>query len=107
MSPVTDADLRDLRGDAPLYDAYLSVLAAPRTPFSIPGHKQRIDLIGEIVRGDIPLHGGMDTMKLEHGLLLEAERRRSRAVGRGHLPVLGGWVHARQPDPGAGRRRAR
>ena len=97
MSPVTDADLRDLRGDAPLYDAYLSVLAAPRTPFSIPGHKQRVDLIGEIVRGDIPLHGGMDTMKLEHGLLLDAERRAAALWGADICRFsVGGSTHGNQ-----------
>ena len=97
MSRVTDADPRNLRADAPVYDAYLSVLAAPRTPFSIPGHKQRTDLIGEIVRGDIPLHGGMDTMKLEHGLLLEAERRAAALWGADVCRFsVGGSTHGNQ-----------
>lgn len=64
---------------APLLAAWLeftaAVAAGTVTPFSIPGHKQRTDLVGSVVRGDVPLHAGLDTQRLSGGLLLDAERR--------------------------------
>ena len=39
-------DPRGLRGDAPLLDAWLSFQESGSTPFTIPGHKQRTDLVG-------------------------------------------------------------
>ena len=47
-------DPRDLRGDAPLLDAWLRFHDQPHTPFTIPGHKQRHDLVGDVVAGDLP-----------------------------------------------------
>ena len=58
------------------------------TPFTIPGHKQRTDLVGDVVAGDVPLYAGLDTMKLTRR---RARRRRGAggaAVGRRRLPVL-------------------
>ena len=46
-------------------------------------------------------------MKLEHGVLAEAEAPGRRPVGRRRLPVLGRRVHPRQPGPRAGGRRDR
>jgi arginine decarboxylase len=66
------ADPRGLRGDAPLLDAYLSFLEAGPRPFTIPGHKQRGDLVGAVVAGDVPLHAGLDTMTLSAGVLEQA-----------------------------------
>ena len=57
-------DPRGLRGDAPLLDAWLRFQEAAPTPFTIPGHKQRHDLVGDVVAGDVPLYAGLDTMKL-------------------------------------------
>jgi arginine decarboxylase len=75
-------DLHDPRGlaaDAPLLAAWLEFTAATAagrvTPFTIPGHKQRADLVGSVVSGDVPLHAGLDTQSLAGGLLLDAERR--------------------------------
>ena len=72
---MTASDPQGLRSDAPLLDAYLSFLEARVVPFTIPGHKQRHDFFGQVVFGDVPLYGGLDTMKLQRGVLAEAERR--------------------------------
>jgi arginine decarboxylase len=74
-------DPRGLRGDAPLLDAWLRFQEAPPTPFTIPGHKQRVDLVGDVVSGDVPLYAGLDTMKLSTGVLAEAERRAAQLWG--------------------------
>ncbi len=72
-------DPSGLRGDAPLLDAWLTFRAAAARgdvrPFTIPGHKQRTGLVGEVVAGDVPLYAGLDTMKQSRGVLAEAERR--------------------------------
>lgn len=68
-------DPHGLRGDAPLLDAWLRFQEGPSTPFTIPGHKQRTDLVGDVVRGDVPLYAGLDTMKLSAGVLADAESR--------------------------------
>src|SRR5260370_7829479 len=56
-----------LRGDARLLDAWLRFTeraeAGELTPMSVPGHKQRQDLVGPVVAGDAPLYGGLDTIK--------------------------------------------
>jgi arginine decarboxylase len=92
-----DADPRGLRGDAPLLDAYLTCLEAQRRPFCIPGHKQRTDLVGDVVRGDVPMYGGLDTMKVEHGLLAEAERRAADLWGADFCRFsVGGSTHGNQ-----------
>lgn len=72
---VDRGDPLGLRGDAPLLDAYLAFLERPGRPFTIPGHKQRADVFGDVVRGDVPLFAGLDTMKLRRGILAEAEAR--------------------------------
>jgi lysine decarboxylase len=71
-------DPRGLRGDAPLLDAWLRFQERPPTPFTIPGHKQRTDLVGDVVAGDVPLYAGLDTMKLSTGVLAQAEARAAR-----------------------------
>lgn len=89
------ADPRDpqgLRAGAPLLDAWLRAAAPGRpaagpgadpnaTPMSIPGHKLRTDLTGAVVAGDIPLYGGLDTIKHADALLAGAERRAARLWG--------------------------
>jgi arginine decarboxylase len=57
----------------PLLDAWAQAMSAPRTPFTIPGHKGRTDLVGSVVGHDLPLHGGLDTVSLDHGVLRQAE----------------------------------
>jgi lysine decarboxylase len=50
-------------------------------PMSVPGHKQRQDLVGTVVAGDAPLYGGLDTMKHADTLRAEAEGRAARLWG--------------------------
>ncbi|MDX6338801.1 MAG: arginine decarboxylase [Streptosporangiaceae bacterium] len=81
-------DLRDprgLRGDAPLLDAWLrftaQAAAGELAPMSVPGHKQRRDLTGDVTSGDAPLYGGLDSIKHADALLAGAERRAAHLWG--------------------------
>ena len=90
-------DPRSLRGDAPLLDAWLRFQESAPTPFTIPGHKHRRDLVGDVVAGDVPLYGGLDTMKLSTGVLAEAEARAARLWGADVCRFsTGGATHANQ-----------
>src|SRR6476469_1505636 len=90
-------DPRGLRADAPLLDAWLRFHETAPTPFTIPGHKQRHDLVGDVVAGDAPLYAGLDTMKLAGGVLAEAESRAARLWGAAVCRFsTGGATHANQ-----------
>lgn len=90
-------DPRGLRADAPLLDAWLRFGESPPTPFTIPGHKQRTDLVGDVVAGDVPLYAGLDTMKLTTGVLADAEARAARLWGADLCRFsTGGATHANQ-----------
>jgi lysine decarboxylase len=90
-------DPRGLRADAPLLDAWLRFHEDPPTPFTIPGHKQRHDLVGDVVAGDVPLYAGLDTMKLGAGVLADAEARAARLWGADVCRFsVGGATHANQ-----------
>lgn len=90
-------DPRGLREDAPLLDAWLRFQEHPPTPFTIPGHKQRTDLVGDVIVGDVPLYAGLDTMKLTAGALTEAEGRAARLWGADFCRFsTGGATHANQ-----------
>lgn len=90
-------DPRDLRSNAPLLDAWLRFQEDPPTPFTIPGHKQRHDLVGDVVAGDVPLYAGLDTMKLSRGVLADAEARAARLWGADVCRFsVGGSTHANQ-----------
>ncbi len=90
-------DPRGLRDDAPLLDAWLRFQEAAPTAFTIPGHKHRTDLVGDVVAGDVPLYAGLDTMKLTSGVLAEAERRAARLWGADVCRFsTGGATHANQ-----------
>jgi lysine decarboxylase len=66
-------------------------------PFTIPGHKQRTHLVGDVVRGDVPLYAGLDTMKQAGGLLVRAEQRAAAAWGVDWCRLsVGGATHANQ-----------
>ena len=91
------SDPRGLRGDAPLLDAWLRFQESTPTPFTIPGHKQRTDLVGDVVAGDVPLYAGLDTMKLSTGVLSDAEARAARLWGADFCRFsTGGSTHANQ-----------
>ncbi|WP_392544923.1 aminotransferase class I/II-fold pyridoxal phosphate-dependent enzyme [Oryzobacter telluris] len=90
-------DPRRLRGDAPLLDAWLRFQEEAPTPFTIPGHKQRHDLVGDVVAGDVPLYAGLDTMKLSRGVVDEAEDRAGRLWGADLCRFsVGGSTHGNQ-----------
>jgi lysine decarboxylase len=90
-------DPRGLRGDAPLLDAWLRFQGQQTTPFTIPGHKHRTHLVGDVITGDVPLYAGLDTMKLSAGVLAEAEARAARLWGADLCRFsTGGATHANQ-----------
>jgi lysine decarboxylase len=66
-----------LVADAPLLAAWLEQFSGGVTPFTIPGHKRAADrlsaALGAVVAGDIPLYGGLDSVKLAAGVLPKAE----------------------------------
>jgi lysine decarboxylase len=75
---------------APLVDAWRRARAAARRPMQVPGHKMRFvggatgwahDLVGDTVRDDIPLQGGLDDNAYSHGYLEKAEELWARAIG--------------------------
>lgn len=74
-------DPRDLRGDAPLLDAWLRFYESDITPFTVPGHKQRLDIVGDVVAGDTPFYGGVGTVKGAKSLLAEGEARAAQLWG--------------------------
>lgn len=78
-------DPRGLRADAPLLDAWLRSTAQAEagqlTPMSVPGHKQRLDLVGTVVAGDAPLYGGLDSIKHADTLRAEGEQQAAQLWG--------------------------
>jgi arginine decarboxylase len=91
----------DLRNSAPLLDAYLSYFESVRTPFTIPGHKQRTSRIdqglGAVVDGDTPLYGGLDEIKLTNQTLKKAEKLAADFWGADYARFsTGGSTHANQ-----------
>ena len=91
----------DLRNIAPLLDAYLSYFEQNRSPFTIPGHKQkaaRLDPgLGAVVDSDIPLYGGLDEIKLTHKVLVRAEQLAADLWGADYARFsTGGSTHANQ-----------
>lgn len=90
-------DPRGLRGDAPLLDAWLRFHEEAPAAFTIPGHKHRHDLVGDVIAGDVPLYGGLDTMKLSRGVLADAEARAAALWGADVCRFsTGGATHANQ-----------
>ena len=93
--------MSDLRDNAPLLDAYLSYFEKPRTPFTIPGHKQkasRLDAgLGAVVDSDTPLYGGLDEIKLTNQTLKRAEKLAADLWGAEYARFsTGGSTHANQ-----------
>ena len=93
--------MSDLRDSAPLLDAYLSYFESPRTPFTIPGHKQKAALLdaglGAVVDSDTPLYGGLDEIKLTNQTLKKAEKLAAQLWGADYARFsTGGSTHANQ-----------
>lgn len=93
--------MSELRASAPLLDAYLSYFESKRTPFTIPGHKQRASLLdsglGALVDSDTPLYGGLDEIKLTNQILRTAEGLAAQFWGADYARFsTGGSTHANQ-----------
>ena len=93
--------MSELRDNAPLLDSYLSYFESARTPFTIPGHKQRTSQIdadlGAVVDSDIPLYGGLDEIKLTNQTLRKAESLAAKLWGADYARFsTGGSTHANQ-----------
>ena len=90
-----------LRDSAPLLDAYLSYFESARTPFTIPGHKQKTSALdaglGAVVDSDTPLYGGLDEIKLTNQTLRKAEALAAKLWGTDYARFsTGGSTHANQ-----------
>jgi lysine decarboxylase len=74
-----------LAADAPLLAGWLGWVRLARagrlTPMTTPGHKQRQDLMGAVVAGDVPLYGGLDSIKQADRLRADAEARAAALWG--------------------------
>ena len=86
--PAAGADPRDplgLRTDAPLLDGWLRASTAVDEgrllPYTVPGHHQREDLVGLVIRGDHPLYSGVATIKDTPRVLADAEARAAALWG--------------------------
>ena len=93
--------MSELRTSAPLLDAYLSYFESKRTPFTIPGHKQRAGRLdaglGALVDTDTPLYGGLDEIKLTNQVLRTAEGLAAKLWGADYARFsTGGSTHANQ-----------
>jgi arginine decarboxylase len=99
--PHDPRDPLGLASEAPLLEGWLrfsaAVGAGTMVPFTIPGHKQRTHLVGDVVRGDVPLYAGLDTMKQDGRVLVTAEQRAAAAWGVDWCRLsVGGATHANQ-----------
>lgn len=63
--------------DAPLLEAWRRFVDDDVMPFTVPGHKRRAGLVwptlGRLLDGDVPLYGGLDTIRAAAGTLAAAE----------------------------------
>ena len=93
--------MSELRASAPLLDAYLSYFESHRTPFTIPGHKQKAHILdaglGALVDSDTPLYGGLDEIKLTNQVLHHSESLAAKFWGADYARFsTGGSTHANQ-----------
>ena len=102
---------RPLAADAPLLEAFAAATRRSGTPFWVPGHKRRARALdadlGLAADQDIPLYGGLDTMKLTGGNAAEGRGAGRAAVAGGLVPVQRRRRHPGQPGPAAGLGRPR
>jgi arginine decarboxylase len=65
--------------------------------FTIPGHKQRPGLVGDIVLGDVPLYGGLGPVREADALVRRAEERTAERAGADWCRYsVGGSTHGNQ-----------
>ena len=86
-------------GQAPLVDAWQRARGRRMRPLQIPGHKNRFadgadvlggDLLGDLIRDDIPLQGGADDNAYTGRYLERAEALWAASVGGDHSRFLVG-----------------
>ncbi|MBV9593745.1 MAG: hypothetical protein JO147_08125, partial [Actinobacteria bacterium] len=91
--------------EAPLTSALLTAwsryVADPGRPFTIPGHKHRAQSIwpdlGRLLQCDVPLFGGLDSMKRATATLAEAEAKAAQLWQADWARYsTGGSTHANQ-----------
>jgi lysine decarboxylase len=98
---VQPADDAELVADAPLLESWLAAGERVTHPFTIPGHKGAAGRLsaplGALLAGDVPLHGGLDTVKLSVGRLADAQARAARLWRADWCRFsTGGSTHANQ-----------
>ncbi len=86
--------------DSPLLAAWVAARER-HSPFTIPGHKRRAGAwgadLGALLDGDVPLYGGLDTVKQEAGRLAAAEAAAANLWGADWLRFsVGGSTHGNQ-----------
>jgi len=98
--PTADSERDDplgLRGDAPLLDGYLNYLRGDIRSFTTPGHKGSTDLVGTVVANDLPLYGGVDTIRMREHRLAQAEQKVANLWGADWARIsTGGSTHGNQ-----------
>jgi lysine decarboxylase len=87
--------------DAGLLDAWTRFVAAPGAPFTIPGHKHRAAEIwpelGRLLAGDVPLFGGLASVKTAVAEVGAAEERGAHLWGGDWCRYsTGGSTHTNQ-----------
>ena len=105
MPSVTRRSPETVRGDllldAPAFQAWRAFVESETAPFTIPGHKRRAAALDPRLRrlldADVPLYGGLDTVKLSGGVLEHAERLGAELWGADWCRYsTGGSTHANQ-----------
>ncbi len=91
----------DRLDEAPLWRAWVEARrrlgSGELRPFTIPGHKHHLDLIGEIVAGDVPLYGGLAPVREADALVRRAEARTAERFGADWCRYsVGGSTHGNQ-----------
>ncbi|HEY2877464.1 aminotransferase class I/II-fold pyridoxal phosphate-dependent enzyme [Nocardioides sp.] len=87
--------------DAPLLAAWVDARRrldqGELRPFTIPGHKHDVGLIGEVVARDVPLYGGLAAVRDADALLRRAETRTAERFGADWCRYsVGGSTHGNQ-----------
>lgn len=100
LSNATNA-IEECVAAAPLVMAWQQSVTAQKASFTIPGHKGRAGrlsgTLGRMLDADVPLYGGLDTPKLERGVLTEAEHLAAACWGASWCRFsTGGSTHANQ-----------